>query len=114
MVSIIDKEKFEESIMEDDAIVQLYVSFKEDSKSFLSLHRQHFTQFTTIILAVLAASIGASYQFKQEGLLLLAVAALSSRDLSMSSSLVKWTRKAWFFSIIFFSFRLILNVISFS
>jgi len=60
--------------MENDTIIQLYVSFKDDSKGFLNLHRQHFTQFVTIILAVLAASIGATYQFRKEGWLILAVA----------------------------------------
>jgi len=60
--------------MGNDTIIRLYISFKDDSKGFLNLHRQHFTQFVTIILAVLAASIGATYQFRKEGWLILAVA----------------------------------------
>ena len=59
--------------MEKNEIITLYISFKDDSKGWLNLHRQHFTQFVTIILAVLAVSIGAFYQFRNEGWLLLLI-----------------------------------------
>jgi len=49
--------------MTDDEILTLYTSFKEDSRGWLSLYRQHFTQFVTIILAVLAASLTALHNF---------------------------------------------------
>ena len=57
--------------MKPDEIVSIYTSFKDDSKGWLGLHHQHFTQFVSIILAVLAASIAAISQFQNNGWLLL-------------------------------------------
>ncbi len=45
--------------MQDKELVALYMSFKDDSRGWLTLHRQHFTQFVAIILAVLGASTAA-------------------------------------------------------
>jgi hypothetical protein len=59
--------------MKSDEIVSIYTSFKDDSKGWLGLHHQHFTQFVTIISAVLAVSIAAISQFQNNGWLLLFV-----------------------------------------
>ena len=60
--------------MTEEYIDSLYTSFKDDARGWLSLHRQHFTQFVTIILAILAASLTALYNLRSEGWLLLLVA----------------------------------------
>lgn len=57
--------------MKSDELVNLYTSFKDDSKGWLGLHHQHFTQFVTIISAVLAVSVAAISQFQNNGWLLL-------------------------------------------
>ena len=59
---------------EKDGIITLYICFQERTQGWMNLHRQHFTQFITIITAVLAISLGASYQFMNEGWLPLIVA----------------------------------------
>lgn len=58
----------------DEYIGSIYTSFKDDARGWLALHRQHFTQFVTIILAILAASMTALYNLSGEGPLLLLVA----------------------------------------
>ncbi len=60
--------------MADESIESIYTSFKDDARGWLSLHRQHFTQFVTIILAILAASLTALYNLREEAWLLLLVA----------------------------------------
>ncbi|MBA7680980.1 hypothetical protein ES703_89306 [subsurface metagenome] len=60
-------------LMADEDIIKLYISFKEVARGWLSLHRQHFTQFVAIILAVLAASSTAFFYLKGESWLLLIV-----------------------------------------
>lgn len=52
-------------------LVALYTSFKDDARGWLALHRQHFTQFVAIILAVLGASVAAFVQLRSEGMILL-------------------------------------------
>lgn len=59
--------------MADYSIESLYASFKDDARGWLGLHRQHFTQFVSIILAVLTASLAALYHLRNEALLLLLV-----------------------------------------
>lgn len=45
--------------LKEPELVALYTSFKDDARGWLALHRQHFTQFVAIILAILGASITA-------------------------------------------------------
>src|SRR5258706_12307580 len=59
--------------MGPNEISNIYISFKDASKGWLSLHHQHFTQFVFIILAVLTASIVALSQFQNNGWLLLLI-----------------------------------------
>lgn len=59
--------------MKSDELISVYISFKDDSKGWLGLHHQHFTQFVSIILAVLAASIAAIAQFQNNRWLLLLI-----------------------------------------
>lgn len=54
-------------------LVALYTSFKDDARGWLSLHRQHFTQFVAIILAVLGVSVTAFIKLINEGYVLLIV-----------------------------------------
>ncbi len=50
--------------MTDSEIIALYTSFKDDARGWLALHRQHFTQFVAIILALLGASVAAFVQLR--------------------------------------------------
>jgi hypothetical protein len=71
--------------MNDSDLLSLYTSFKDDARGWLSLHRQHFTQFVVIILGVLGATIAAFVQLRQEGvvLLILIIGPLLSSSLSV-------------------------------
>jgi hypothetical protein len=53
--------------MDNNEWVTLYTSFKDDSRGWLTLHRQHFTQFVAIILAVLGATAVAYIKLSCEG-----------------------------------------------
>ena len=44
-------------------LIALYISFKDDARGWLTLHRQHVTQFIALILAVLGATIAAYVRF---------------------------------------------------
>lgn len=45
--------------LDNSELIDLYTSFKDDARGWLALHRQHFTQFVAIILAVLGVSVTA-------------------------------------------------------
>jgi len=57
--------------MNDSDLLTLYTSFKDDARGWLALHRQHFTQFVAIILAVLAATVAALVKLRGEGSVLI-------------------------------------------
>lgn len=71
--------------MNDSDLLSLYTSFKDDARGWLSLHRQHFTQFVAIILAVLGATVAAFVQLRQAGpvLLILILGPILSCSLSV-------------------------------
>jgi len=71
--------------MEDSEILSLYTSFKDDARGWLTLHRQHFTQFVAIILAVLGATVAAFVKLFQQGevLLILIIGPILSGSLSV-------------------------------
>lgn len=50
--------------LSNSELLTLYVSFKEDARGWLALHRQHFTQFVAIVLAVLGAAVAAYIKLK--------------------------------------------------
>lgn len=50
--------------LSNSELLTLYMSFKEDARGWLALHRQHFTQFVAIILAVLGAVVAAFIKLK--------------------------------------------------
>ncbi len=50
--------------LSNSELLTLYMSFKEDSRGWLALHRQHFTQFVAIILTVLGAVVAAFIKLK--------------------------------------------------
>jgi len=52
--------------MTDSDLIDLYTSFKDDARGWLALHRQHFTQFVAIILAILGASVAAFIKLDQQ------------------------------------------------
>lgn len=60
--------------MAEQAVDGLYTSFKDDARGWLSLYRQHFSQFVTIILAILAVSVTALHNLRDQTLLLVLVA----------------------------------------
>ena len=60
--------------MDDRDILQLYLNFKDDWKGWLDLHHKHFAQFVALILAVLAATLAATYRFLNNPGLLLSIA----------------------------------------
>jgi len=60
--------------MDDRDILQLYLSFKDDWKGWLNLHHKHFAQIVTLILAILAATLAATYQFLENAQVLLSIA----------------------------------------
>jgi hypothetical protein len=60
--------------VDDKDILHFYTSFKDDSRGWLGLYRQHFTQFVTILVAVLAISLTALHNLRDEVLLLCLVA----------------------------------------
>lgn len=76
--------------MNDSDILSLYTSFKDDARGWLSLHRQHFTQFVAINLAVLTATVAALVQFREAGKVppILLIGPLLSSALSMLAILV--------------------------
>ena len=70
--------------MDDKNIQNLYTSFKDDSRGWLGLYRQHFTQFVAIILAVLAGSLTALHNLRGETWLLLLVSLGPAFNIALS------------------------------
>ncbi len=81
-----DEEK--KKIIDNEALIRLYINFQQETHGWLNLHRQHFTQFVTIILAFLTAFLGIFYHFQSQSqitcLLKLALASLFSFNVMLS------------------------------
>jgi hypothetical protein len=60
------KEGGDEINIDNDVLIRLYIMFQQGKQGWLNLHRQHFTQFATIILAFLTASLGIFYHFDSQ------------------------------------------------
>ena len=59
--------------MEKEIAFDFYKQIKDQEISWLNLHRQYSQQYLTLISAILAISIGAIYQFKNEPFIILVV-----------------------------------------
>lgn len=60
--------------LDPEKALELYKIFRADNASWLSLHREYSQQYTTLITAVMAASLGALYQFGNDPWLALSIA----------------------------------------
>lgn len=49
--------------MKESDILQLYISFKNDSTLWLGLHHKHFSQFVALVLAIMTATLAVTYKF---------------------------------------------------
>lgn len=61
-------------MLDPEKALELFKVFRADNASWLSLHREYSQQYITLITAVMAASLGALYQFGKNPWLALSIA----------------------------------------
>ena len=69
---------------EKKGLISLYVHFQGETEKWIAHHRRYFTQFVTIILAVVSISLGIVYQFQKLGLILALIIILPFFNIILS------------------------------
>ena len=64
--------------MENENLMELYLAMRSEHVEWISRHSHHFSHYLTLVVAVLAATLGASYHFREtwQGLAAVFVAIL--------------------------------------